>query len=83
MSIITFGLWAPVWIWMTFQNMAIKEKTVTVASGPAEISVMHGVPAPIPSEPADVAPWWTDARKVGRIAMIVAATLVILVVMAV
>lgn len=29
MTIITCGLWAPVWIWMTWQNILIKEKTVT------------------------------------------------------
>jgi len=31
MSIITCGLWLPVWAWMTFQNMAIKERTVSYA----------------------------------------------------
>jgi len=79
MSIITVGLWIPVWIWMTFQNMIIPEKTVT--RGSTEINVMHGVPAPIPTEPADVHPWWTDARTVGRIALIVLAAVVILIVM--
>jgi hypothetical protein len=83
MSLITFGLWIPVWIWMTCQNVIIPEKTVTRTTGPTEISVMHGVPAPIPSTPADAAPWWTDARTVGRIALIVVAALVVLIVMAV
>ena len=81
MSIITLGLWIPVWMWMTFQNMIIPEKTVTVASGPAEISVMHGVPAPVPSEPAEVHPWWTDARTVGKVALIVLAVIVVLIAM--
>ena len=80
MSLITFGLWIPVWIWMTCQNAMIKEKTVTVTTGPTEISVMHGVPAPIPNTPA---PWWTDVRTVGRIVLIVVAAAVVLIVMAV
>lgn len=29
MTICTGGLWLPVWVWMTWQNIVIRERTVT------------------------------------------------------
>ena len=29
MTIVTCGLWLPVWVWMTWQNIVIRERTTT------------------------------------------------------
>ena len=54
MSIVTMGLWLPVWAWMTFQNMAIKERSVSY--GPAVVPVAVALPADVET-PRERKPW--------------------------
>jgi len=54
MSIVTMGLWLPVWAWMTFQNMAIKERSVSY--GPAVVPVAVALPADVET-PREREPW--------------------------
>jgi hypothetical protein len=56
MSIVTMGLWLPVWAWMTFQNMAIKERSVSY--GPAFATLPADVETPREREP------WTRERVI-------------------
>lgn len=60
MTLVTMGLWLPVWAWMTFQNMAIKERSVSY--GPAVVPVAVALPADV--EAPRVSEPWTRERVI-------------------
>lgn len=74
MTLVTFGLWLPVWAWMTFQNMAIKERSVSY--GPAFAALPADVETPRVAKP------WTRERVIRTAVPALILIVLILIVMA-
>lgn len=79
MTLVTMGLWLPVWAWMTFQNMAIKERSVSY--GPAVVPVAVALPADVET-PREHKPW-TRERVIRTAVPALVLVVLILIVMAV
>jgi hypothetical protein len=79
MTLITFGAWGFVWAWMTFQNMMIKERSVSY--GPAVVPVAVALPADVET-PREHKPW-TRERVIRTAVPALVLIVLILIVMAV
>lgn len=81
LSIITGGLWLPVWIWMSCQNIVIKEKSVTRGPDVAQVAIIPAPYGPLPgAQPVPVpAPTFRPTIAHPRALAVAAAVMVVMI----
>lgn len=81
LSIITLGLWLPVWAWMSCQNILIKEKTVTYGPDVAQVAIVEATTVPTHGHTPEVSP---VRRRINAISLgVILAVVALIVIVAV